>query len=169
MPPCAKILFPQTLLSPPLAQSICHSCSERTSASTDGAVAAQENLRQLCVFRLASDAGKPWMWWDYVTRFGEECTMAGKTYNEACAEKVGPTPHSRDLRAWGVQRWPCTERVVAAAATCSLASPFCTWYRTREMVCTDAAELVTDGDDIGVCITCTESRTRMSLPAVVAL
>ena len=55
-------------------------------------MATQENLRQLCVFRLASDAGKSWMWWDYVTRFGEECTMGGKTYDEACAERVGPPP-----------------------------------------------------------------------------
>lgn len=48
----------------------------------------QENLRQLCVYQLANDADKPWLWWDYVTRFGEQCTMAGKSYDEACAEKV---------------------------------------------------------------------------------
>ena len=48
----------------------------------------QENLRQLCVFQLAKDGGKPWMWWDYVTKFGDECTMVGKTYDEDCAEKV---------------------------------------------------------------------------------
>ena len=53
---------------------------------------AQENLRQLCVFRLANESGKPWMWWDYVTRFGEECTMVGHTYDEACAEKVCYVP-----------------------------------------------------------------------------
>lgn len=51
-------------------------------------LALQENLRQLCVFQLAKDGGKPWMWWDYVTRFGDECTMVGKSYDEACAEKV---------------------------------------------------------------------------------
>ncbi len=49
----------------------------------------QENLRQLCVFRLANESGKPWVWWDYIVRFGEECSMHDHTYNQACAEKVG--------------------------------------------------------------------------------
>lgn len=48
----------------------------------------QENLRQLCVFQLAKGSGKSWLWWDYVTRFGEQCTMANHTYDEDCAEKV---------------------------------------------------------------------------------
>ena len=48
----------------------------------------QENLRQLCVFKLANDSGQPWFWWDYVTRFGDQCSMDDKTYDEACAEKV---------------------------------------------------------------------------------
>ena len=48
----------------------------------------QENLRQLCVFQLAKASGKSWLWWDYVTRFGEQCTMANHTYDEDCAEKV---------------------------------------------------------------------------------
>ncbi|KAL3159117.1 hypothetical protein ABBQ32_011113 [Trebouxia sp. C0010 RCD-2024] len=48
----------------------------------------QENLRQLCVFKLASEAGQSYRWWEYVTKFGEECTMAGNKYNSECAEKV---------------------------------------------------------------------------------
>jgi len=48
----------------------------------------QENLRQLCVFRLANDTGKPWLWWDYITRFGAECSMHDNKYNEQCAEKI---------------------------------------------------------------------------------
>lgn len=59
-----------------------------TTKGYSGRDVVQENLRQLCVYQLANDGGKPWLWWDYVTRFGEECTMAGKTYDEACAEKV---------------------------------------------------------------------------------
>lgn len=48
----------------------------------------QENLRQLCVFKLANDSGKPWLWWDYVTRFGEQCDMDSKKYGQECAEHV---------------------------------------------------------------------------------
>ena len=48
----------------------------------------QENLRQLCVFQLANQSGQSYRWWEYVTKFGQECTMAGNQYNEACAERV---------------------------------------------------------------------------------
>ena len=48
----------------------------------------QENLRQLCVFKLANASGQPWQWWDYVTRFANECKMSEQKYNEECAEKV---------------------------------------------------------------------------------
>jgi hypothetical protein len=53
-----------------------------------GADIVQENLRQLCVFRLANESGKPWLWWDYIVRFGEECSMHDRTYNQDCAEKI---------------------------------------------------------------------------------
>lgn len=52
----------------------------------------QENIRQLCVFRLANSTGRPWVWWDYVTKFGDECTMKDKKYNKDCAEKVLQRP-----------------------------------------------------------------------------
>lgn len=48
----------------------------------------QENLRQLCVFKLANESGVPWKWWEYVTRFGDECKMSENQYNEECAERV---------------------------------------------------------------------------------
>jgi len=48
----------------------------------------QENLRQLCVFQLANESGQSYRWWEYVTKFGEECTMSGNNYNENCAERV---------------------------------------------------------------------------------
>ena len=57
-------------------------------AGYSGADIVAENLRQLCVFKLADTARKPWVWWDYVTRFGEQCTMASKQYGAACGEKV---------------------------------------------------------------------------------
>lgn len=53
-----------------------------------GADIVQENLRQLCVFQLANESGQSYRWWEYVTKFGEECTMTGNQYNEACAERV---------------------------------------------------------------------------------
>ena len=48
----------------------------------------QENLRQLCVWKLGNDAGQPWHWWEYVTAFGEQCQMADENYNQECAEQV---------------------------------------------------------------------------------
>ena len=48
----------------------------------------QENLRQLCVFKLGNESQESYRWWEYVTKFSEECTMAGNNYNEECAERV---------------------------------------------------------------------------------
>lgn len=50
----------------------------------------QENLRQLCVFKLANESSVPWKWWEYVTKFGEQCKMSSNQYNEECAERVRP-------------------------------------------------------------------------------
>ena len=69
---------------------------------------AQENLRQLCVFKLANQSNQPWQWWDYVTRFADECKMSEQNYNEECAEKarlrigvgVGEKPQSLWTCAW---------------------------------------------------------------------
>ena len=54
----------------------------------------QENLRQLCVFKLGSEAGRPWVWWDYTTRFSEQCSMTSQNYGA-----VGPA--ARTLGACG--------------------------------------------------------------------
>ena len=62
----------------------------------------QENLRQLCVFKLANESGVPWKWWQYVTKFGDECKMSENQYNEECAERVRPSPCSL-LTSW--QSW----------------------------------------------------------------
>ncbi|KAK6945989.1 PA domain [Dillenia turbinata] len=47
-----------------------------------------ENLRQLCVFRVANESKKPWVWWDYVTDFQIRCPMKENKYNKECAEAV---------------------------------------------------------------------------------
>jgi len=45
-------------------------------------------LRQLCVYKVANETGKPWVWWDYVTDFQIRCPMKEKKYNKDCAESV---------------------------------------------------------------------------------
>ncbi|KAK9804195.1 hypothetical protein WJX72_000406 [[Myrmecia] bisecta] len=57
-------------------------------AGFSGADIVQENLRQLCVFKLGNDSAMPWVWWDYVTKFADECKMSENHYNEECAERV---------------------------------------------------------------------------------
>ena len=48
-----------------------------------------ENLRTLCVFRVANATGAPWKWWDYVVDFEEKCTMEAGTYgDENCATAI---------------------------------------------------------------------------------
>lgn len=53
-----------------------------------GSEVVQENLRQLCVFELGNASGRPWVWWDYVTRFAARCSMDTEAYGEKCAEEV---------------------------------------------------------------------------------
>ncbi|CAK9180848.1 unnamed protein product [Ilex paraguariensis] len=47
-----------------------------------------ENLRQLCVFRIANESKKPWVWWDYVTDFQLRCPMKENKYKKECADSV---------------------------------------------------------------------------------
>lgn len=47
-----------------------------------------ENLRQLCVHRVANESSRPWVWWDYVTDFHSRCSMKEKKYSIECAENV---------------------------------------------------------------------------------
>ncbi|KAL3651693.1 Vacuolar-sorting receptor 3 [Castilleja foliolosa] len=58
------------------------------SAGYEGRDVVIENLRQLCVFRVANETKKPWVWWDYVTDFQIRCPMKEKKYNKECAESV---------------------------------------------------------------------------------
>ncbi|XP_038689064.1 vacuolar-sorting receptor 6-like isoform X2 [Tripterygium wilfordii] len=47
-----------------------------------------ENLRQLCVHRVANEGHRSWVWWDYVTDFHFRCSMKEKKYSKGCAEDV---------------------------------------------------------------------------------
>ncbi|KAK1557839.1 hypothetical protein Q3G72_032861 [Acer saccharum] len=47
-----------------------------------------ENLRQLCVHRVAKESNRSWVWWDYVTDFHIRCSMKEKRYSKDCAEDV---------------------------------------------------------------------------------
>ncbi|MQM17488.1 hypothetical protein Taro_050460 [Colocasia esculenta] len=47
-----------------------------------------QNLRQVCVFKVANGSGKPWLWWDYVTDFSIRCPMKQEKYTKECADKV---------------------------------------------------------------------------------
>ncbi|XP_037458948.1 vacuolar-sorting receptor 3-like isoform X2 [Triticum dicoccoides] len=58
------------------------------STGYDGKDVVVENLRQLCVFNVANEIKKPWIWWDYVTDFHIRCPMKEKKYNKKCAETV---------------------------------------------------------------------------------
>ncbi|ERN10922.1 hypothetical protein AMTR_s00164p00059220 [Amborella trichopoda] len=58
------------------------------SQGYDGRDVVIENLRQLCVFKVAQESKRPWVWWDYVTDFQIRCPMKEKKYNKECADKV---------------------------------------------------------------------------------
>ncbi|CAI9090694.1 OLC1v1025519C4 [Oldenlandia corymbosa var. corymbosa] len=47
-----------------------------------------ENLRQLCVHKVANETNRPWVWWDFVTDFHIRCSMKQKKYTKDCAEEV---------------------------------------------------------------------------------
>ncbi|KAG7963785.1 hypothetical protein I3843_09G135000 [Carya illinoinensis] len=47
-----------------------------------------ENLRQLCVHRVAKESNRSWVWWDYVTDFHIRCSMKENRYSKDCAEYV---------------------------------------------------------------------------------
>ncbi|GLJ30242.1 hypothetical protein SUGI_0598250 [Cryptomeria japonica] len=47
-----------------------------------------ENLRQLCVFQVAKEDNRPWVWWDYVTDFNTRCNSIGGKYIRALADSI---------------------------------------------------------------------------------
>eukprot|EP00249_Psilotum_nudum_P018344 c26759_g1_i1 orf=218-1303(+) len=58
------------------------------SRGYDGRDVVIENLRQLCVYKVANESKRPWVWWDYVTDFNIRCSMKETKYNQDCAELV---------------------------------------------------------------------------------
>ncbi|XP_074560109.1 vacuolar-sorting receptor 6-like [Curcuma longa] len=54
----------------------------------DGKDIVVENLRQLCVHRVANESGRPWVWWDFVTDYHVRCSMKEKKFSKECAEAV---------------------------------------------------------------------------------
>ncbi|KAI3843931.1 hypothetical protein MKX03_011594 [Papaver bracteatum] len=58
------------------------------SKGYDGKDVVIENLRQLCLFKVANGSGTPWVWWDYVTEFGNRCSMKEQKFNKECADQV---------------------------------------------------------------------------------
>lgn len=58
------------------------------STGYEGKDVVIQNLRQLCVFKVANETNKPWVWWDFVTDFQIRCPMKEKKYNKECADSV---------------------------------------------------------------------------------
>ncbi|KAM3313437.1 hypothetical protein ACQJBY_032808 [Aegilops geniculata] len=58
------------------------------SKGYDGKDVVVQNLHQVCVFKVANDTGKPWLWWDYVHDFAIRCPMKEKKYTHECASHV---------------------------------------------------------------------------------
>jgi len=57
-------------------------------AGYEGKDVAIQNLRSVCVHRLAELAGKPELWWLYTVPFIKSCTMESKSYTAQCAEGI---------------------------------------------------------------------------------
>ena len=131
---------------------------------------AQENLRQLCVFNLGSKAGRPWVWWDYTTRFSEECSMEANRYGQVrpasrqapwhrgaahghLARCRGVAPASRQLVAvlppacWSLAGW---QRRAACAWSCPL-HVGCTGHGATCMACHPLEELRALGCSVSIC------------------
>ncbi|KAK1391170.1 Vacuolar-sorting receptor 1 [Heracleum sosnowskyi] len=47
-----------------------------------------QNLLQACVYKVANESGRPWLWWDYVAEFAICCPMKDKKYTKECADEV---------------------------------------------------------------------------------
>ncbi|GAB4833128.1 Vacuolar-sorting receptor 1 [Ancistrocladus abbreviatus] len=58
------------------------------SRGYDGKDVVVQNLRQVCLFKVANESGKPWLWWDYVSDFAIRCPMKEKKYTKECADRV---------------------------------------------------------------------------------
>ena len=79
-------------LTPDVVNSIMEPrCRYRTATFLQ---VVEENKRQMCVYSLLSEKKEGWKWWDYVSGFATECTMAnGRFADRSCIraqlEKTG--------------------------------------------------------------------------------
>ncbi|THU72858.1 hypothetical protein C4D60_Mb04t16650 [Musa balbisiana] len=65
-------------------------------AGYDGKDVVIENLRQLCVHRVANETGRPWVWWDFVTDYHVRCSMKDKKYSRDCAQDISRQTNAFD-------------------------------------------------------------------------
>nr|CAB3503901.1 unnamed protein product [Digitaria exilis] len=87
---------PDAFLDTPQCKAQCINRGRYCSPDPDGDLAAgydgkdvvAENLRQLCVHRVANATGRPWVWWDYVADYHLRCSMKENKYTRSCAEDV---------------------------------------------------------------------------------
>ncbi|KAF8365048.1 hypothetical protein HHK36_032949 [Tetracentron sinense] len=61
---------------------------QRFDEGYEGKDVVIENLRQLCVHRVANESNRSWVWWDFVTDFHIRCSMKEKRYSKECAVNV---------------------------------------------------------------------------------
>ncbi|KAF8412641.1 hypothetical protein HHK36_000609 [Tetracentron sinense] len=61
---------------------------QRFDEGYEGKDVVIENLRQLCVHRVANESNRSWVWWDFVTDFHIRCSMKEKRYSKECAANV---------------------------------------------------------------------------------
>lgn len=54
----------------------------------EGKDVVMENLRALCVYKVASESNRSWIWWDYVTDFHIRCPLKEQKYDKECVEKI---------------------------------------------------------------------------------
>lgn len=58
------------------------------SKGYDGKDVVVQNLRQACLYKIANESAKSWLWWDYVTDFAIRCPMKENKYTKECADQV---------------------------------------------------------------------------------
>ncbi|KAL8122536.1 hypothetical protein AgCh_019032 [Apium graveolens] len=56
-----------------------------------------QNLLQACVYKVANESGRPWLWWDYVAEFRICCRMRDNKYTKDCANKIMQS-HGMDVK-----------------------------------------------------------------------
>jgi hypothetical protein len=58
------------------------------------------------VFKMAKEAGRAYLWWDYVTAFGERCDMESGKYGHDCALQASRSVARKfTFYVWGKLVW----------------------------------------------------------------